>query len=251
MTEDELARMKEDELQLEHYARLDNELAAEAMQSRAAPPQATQRSQLDADRAIADAARAEIAASKPRRQSNPHQPSERTLQREFAKGQSKGKVEGLLANPGESIEIKRGDTLWALAKRYGVSVEQIAQANGIKDPSRIKTGETLRIPGGVTERESSGLAGFTNTDIEPLVKSRMEQLGLSSQTPMQRPPTDPRLDAIQGVYPEAILIPGASPMRGLLSMGSNAAQRQAVNHVLSEGDMDRLFRPGSVIRHTR
>lgn len=42
--------------------------------------------------------------------------------------------------------IKSGDTLSAIAKRYNVSVQQLAQANGIADPNKIYAGKTIKIP---------------------------------------------------------------------------------------------------------
>lgn len=43
--------------------------------------------------------------------------------------------------------VRRGDTLTAIAKRFGVSVAAIMRANGIRDPGRIITGTRLIIPG--------------------------------------------------------------------------------------------------------
>lgn len=42
--------------------------------------------------------------------------------------------------------IRDGDTLSAIARRYGVSMAALADANGIANPAHIKVGETLRIP---------------------------------------------------------------------------------------------------------
>lgn len=42
--------------------------------------------------------------------------------------------------------VRSGDTLSAIAQRAGVSVSQLAAANGIADPNRIYAGQTLQIP---------------------------------------------------------------------------------------------------------
>jgi len=42
--------------------------------------------------------------------------------------------------------VRRGDTLSAIALRYGVSVWGLVQANGIRNPSLIYPGQVLRIP---------------------------------------------------------------------------------------------------------
>jgi LysM repeat protein len=42
--------------------------------------------------------------------------------------------------------VEPGDTLFLLARRFGTSVEAIAQANGISDPNAIEVGQVLQIP---------------------------------------------------------------------------------------------------------
>ena len=52
------------------------------------------------------------------------------------------------APSGQTYTVQRGDTLSAIALRYGVSLWALAQANGIRNPSTIYAGQVLRIPGG-------------------------------------------------------------------------------------------------------
>ena len=42
--------------------------------------------------------------------------------------------------------VQRGETLYSIACRYGVSVWNIARANGIANPNRIYVGQRLVIP---------------------------------------------------------------------------------------------------------
>jgi len=42
--------------------------------------------------------------------------------------------------------IQRGDTLLSIAREYGLTVKQLAEANNIADPDRIFPGQTLVIP---------------------------------------------------------------------------------------------------------
>ena len=53
--------------------------------------------------------------------------------------------------------VKGGDTLSAIAHRFGSTAKHIAAANGIDNPSRIRVGQVLTIPGGVP----TGLVGDT------------------------------------------------------------------------------------------
>jgi len=44
--------------------------------------------------------------------------------------------------------VKRGDTLYGVARRYGVSIPELAAANGLSSKSHLTAGARLEIPGG-------------------------------------------------------------------------------------------------------
>lgn len=46
-----------------------------------------------------------------------------------------------------NYQIKRGDTLWALSRKFGTSVAELARLNHIANPNLIFAGAQLRIPG--------------------------------------------------------------------------------------------------------
>lgn len=59
--------------------------------------------------------------------------------------------------PSSTYTVVRGDTLSSIASRYGTSVSAIASANALANPSIIRTGQRLTIPGGTP----TGLVGDT------------------------------------------------------------------------------------------
>jgi LysM repeat protein len=50
------------------------------------------------------------------------------------------------AGQSRSYVIQRGDTLLSIARRFGLTVKQLQQANNITNPDKIYPGQTLVIP---------------------------------------------------------------------------------------------------------
>ncbi|MBU2580550.1 MAG: peptidoglycan DD-metalloendopeptidase family protein [Alphaproteobacteria bacterium] len=55
---------------------------------------------------------------------------------------------------GEAITVVRGDTLYGLSRRHGVSVAELMTVNGLDD-SKLKIGQTLNLPAGATRASLS------------------------------------------------------------------------------------------------
>lgn len=52
------------------------------------------------------------------------------------------------ASTGETVHtVQRGETLSGIAKKYGTTYQKIAQYNGIANPSLIRVGQKIKIPG--------------------------------------------------------------------------------------------------------
>lgn len=43
--------------------------------------------------------------------------------------------------------VRKGETLWRICKAYGANLQQVAELNNIRDPSQIKEGQKIFIPG--------------------------------------------------------------------------------------------------------
>lgn len=57
-------------------------------------------------------------------------------------------VDGASAKPGIKYTVQRGDTLDGIAKKTGAKAADIIAANKLTDPSRIRVGQSLFVPGG-------------------------------------------------------------------------------------------------------
>ncbi|NUQ02005.1 MAG: LysM peptidoglycan-binding domain-containing protein, partial [Armatimonadetes bacterium] len=61
--------------------------------------------------------------------------------------------------------VAKGDTLYALATRYHVSVSSLAHVNRLRDRSMLRVGQRLVVPGGLLVVNSAPV----KTDVAPLV----------------------------------------------------------------------------------
>lgn len=75
--------------------------------------------------------------------------------------------------------IHEGDTLWQIAARFGVTIEDLQQANNISDPGQVVIGSRLRIPGlsGVSARVDTTTVPYGET-----LRSLSRRYGVSELT---------------------------------------------------------------------
>ena len=80
---------------------------------------------------------------------------------------------------GTSVKVESGDTLYGIARRHNVSAAELQAANNISDPSRIRIGQTLILPGGAsagsTMVASSQPAATTTSSASPQPYQQPEQ----------------------------------------------------------------------------
>ena len=60
--------------------------------------------------------------------------------------------------------VKKGDTLSAIAKQFGTTFQDIAKANGISDPNKIRVGQTLTIGEKATQPTASKGSSSATTE---------------------------------------------------------------------------------------
>lgn len=57
--------------------------------------------------------------------------------------------------PIRTYEVQRGDSLFSIAQRFGVTMAALIELNGIDDPDRIEAGQVLQLPPNATTTTSS------------------------------------------------------------------------------------------------
>ena len=61
--------------------------------------------------------------------------------------------------------VKRGDTLYSIAKKFGVATERLSYINALSDPNRLTVGQTLVIPGDSSPQGEIEVNGYAYPNI--------------------------------------------------------------------------------------
>jgi murein DD-endopeptidase MepM/ murein hydrolase activator NlpD len=95
--------------------------------------------------------------------------------------------------------VTEGDSLWGIAARFGISVDDLEKANGISDPNQLKIGDRLTIPG------LSGIEGVVVTDRVPYGET-IRSLARRNNLPVDALVKLNRLTSPAELYAGAIMI---------------------------------------------
>lgn len=71
------------------------------------------------------------------------------------------------AAPGRKHVVAAGESLGAIARKYGITTTRLVEANRLQDANRIVLGQTLQIPGGRPEAGKPKTEGGAPAPVEP------------------------------------------------------------------------------------
>lgn len=89
-------------------------------------------------------------------------------------------------------EVQRGDTMTSIARRYGVTIKELIEANDITDPSFIFPGQKIIIPGYMSPRPQPRVGPEPKSRVEPAAQPAVE-------IDASFPPIGP-MEAVRGLY---------------------------------------------------
>ena len=78
------------------------------------------------------------------------------------------------AAPPRTHIVQAGETLWAISRLYGTTVETLVDANLLANPAFIRTGQSLAIPGSSAPADSTP-GGVTNASMSADMTSKVSQ----------------------------------------------------------------------------
>ena len=89
----------------------------------------------------------------------------------------------------ESYTVKAGDTLYSIARRYEISVEELREINGLSSSSVLKTAQKLKVPSGTSS--ASLAAASSSTSSQQTASNALSGVSTStaSNTSVSAPPS--------------------------------------------------------------
>lgn len=89
----------------------------------------------------------------------------------------------------ESYTVKAGDTLYSIARRYEISVEELREINGLSSSSVLKTAQKLKVPSGTSS--ASLAAASSSTSSQQTASNALPGVSTSSasNTSVSAPPS--------------------------------------------------------------
>lgn len=95
---------------------------------------------------------------------------------------------------GPKVQVRQGDDLNTIARRYGVPVEALAAVNGVDDPKGVRPGQTIIIPTYAYADNNGG--GRSNGVKLPSGNSSRPILTASTGQPVRKPGAEPSFNDV-------------------------------------------------------
>jgi LysM repeat protein len=114
------------------------------------------------------------------------------------------------ASSAASYQVKSGDTLYSIARRYGTDAKALADANGLDAGAQLNVGRRLQLPGGPLDRPASvrRQAEVAPPEAAPPARGREP----AAPVPYSSLPANPPTASAPGLAPPPALPPASAPL---------------------------------------
>lgn len=155
------------------------------------------------------------------------------------------------------VTINKGDTLWALSQKYGISVDELRELNGGVDPRRLQIGHELKLRQAAEAPAEQQATGPSALAQKLAAMQEQKQGGVPYRALMEgfhnNPDNTAFLDTAGNYMNAGATVGGVLAVPKMAGLLASAARKRVPQAMLksSEEMANRLFPQGSVLRRTR
>jgi len=131
----------------------------------------------------------------------------------------------------KSYTVSRGDTLFAIARRFGVSVDDLRKENHLSSRSQIRAGQKLRLPGGDEGASSEDRADETEATTARSAKGRHGKASASESAGANDGGAGGRVISTEGRRKTYRTRKGDTLSEVAAKLGTTVSQLKADNHL--------------------
>lgn len=129
--------------------------------------------------------------------------------------------------------VRRGDSLWSIARRYGVTVDELIYTNQIQDPSRLAVGRALVIPGAVQQLGSAEVNAYAYPNIsEGVLAETLPSLSFLCPFSWQITASGELIPIDDRSMIEAAYQNGTAPLLTVTNIGANGGFSSDIAHTV-------------------
>lgn len=160
----------------------------------------------------------------------------------------------IIPSTGDYYVVKKGDTLYSIALEHGADYREVAQWNGLEDPTRIQVGQQLRVkPPAERSGVQVGTARVqTGVEARPLERAEPAKPAAQTSKPAAQAPKPPQEESKPAPREEPKLATGTGeiqfiwPAKGKVIAGFAEPRRKGIDIDGKPGDPVVAAAPGRV-----
>ncbi|HIW33660.1 MAG TPA: LysM peptidoglycan-binding domain-containing protein [Candidatus Paenibacillus intestinavium] len=131
-------------------------------------------------------------------------------------------------------KVARGESLWAIARQYGLSLQEIANANNISNPALIKAGQIIKIPAPqLTTIEVNGYIERYDETAQKEVTEHANELTYLTIFSYHIQEDGTLLPLNDEALREVAIANGVTPMMAISNISDQGFSGELISHVLN------------------
>ncbi|MCM3635027.1 MULTISPECIES: glycosyl hydrolase family 18 protein [Paenibacillus] len=130
--------------------------------------------------------------------------------------------------------VARGESLWSIARQYGLTLTELAAANQLTNPAMIQVGQTLIIPPPkLTTIEVNGYMERMDEEAAAEIRQISDELTYATMFSYKIKTDGTLIELNDEVVREAAIASGVAPMMAITNISEEGFSRELIHEVLN------------------